>query len=554
MSPLTRIQVVGFKRFEAAAIELSDAVVLVGPNDSGKTSALQSLALWQTGVRKLVDRHGSRKFPASRAGVTVNRLELSSVPVPHSAMLWRDTRTREPENVLFGIEVTGEVQGAEWKFAVQYDYVNSESVRVQPRRDPADPDAIPVAAASISVAYLPPMSGLSSDEPLWTPARTRALIGQGQTAQVLRNVCLELAKDADAWDSVKSRIFEMFGAEIDRPVEIEGKLTMGYVPRGGRRLDLSSAGRGMQQTLLLLAFLRTNPGAVILLDEPDSHLEVLRQREVYNAVVDAARETGGQVVAATHSEVVLQEALLRHRVFAFVGDTPRELARDDLDQVRKALEEIPAEDYYLAKTVGWVLYLEGETDLAILSSLARRLEHPAELALRSPFVIYVGNQPSRARSHFFGVRYSNPELRGYALFDRLELLDQPKSPLVSRTWSRREIENYLVVPDALRAWAGDQDGGGLGGIPWVDAMDRALVRIDEALQAVEGRGIESPDLNASSRVLEPIFRAVFEDLGRRNFMSKGVFSAVADYLAPDQIDPEVVDVLDQISRLAEGSR
>ena len=47
------------------------------------------------------------------------------------------------------------------------------------------------------------------------------------------------------------------------------------------RLDLSSAGRGLQQTLLLLAYMYSNPGAVLLLDEPDAHLEILRQRQIY---------------------------------------------------------------------------------------------------------------------------------------------------------------------------------------------------------------------------------------------------------------------------------
>ncbi len=88
---------------------------------------------------------------------------------------------------------------------------------------------------------------------------------------------------------------------------------------GGTALDLSSAGRGLQQTLLLLACLYANPGSLLLLDEPDAHLEILRQRQTYHLLSEVAREAGCQVVAASHSEVLLHEAAGRDTVVAFVG-------------------------------------------------------------------------------------------------------------------------------------------------------------------------------------------------------------------------------------------
>jgi predicted ATP-dependent endonuclease of OLD family len=51
---LERLVVRNFKRFEEVAINLSQAVVLVGPNNSGKTSALQALALWDRAAFRLL--------------------------------------------------------------------------------------------------------------------------------------------------------------------------------------------------------------------------------------------------------------------------------------------------------------------------------------------------------------------------------------------------------------------------------------------------------------------------------------------------------------------
>src|SRR6185436_13825932 len=88
-------------------------------------------------------------------------------------------------------------------------------------------------------------------------------------------------------------------------------------------LDISSAGRGLQQTLLLLTRLYANPKTVLLLDEPDAHLEVLRQRQIYQLLTEVAASQGSQIVAASHSEIVLNEAANRDIVVAFVGKPHR---------------------------------------------------------------------------------------------------------------------------------------------------------------------------------------------------------------------------------------
>lgn len=81
--------------------------------------------------------------------------------------------------------------------------------------------------------------------------------------------------------------------------------------------------RTQQQTLLLLAYMYANPGAVLLLDEPDAHLEILRQRQIYQVLTQTAAETNSQIIAASHSEVLLNEAADRDIVIAFVGKPHR---------------------------------------------------------------------------------------------------------------------------------------------------------------------------------------------------------------------------------------
>jgi hypothetical protein len=72
----------------------------------------------------------------------------------------------------------------------------------------------------------------------------------------------------------------------------------------------------------------------------------------------------------------------------------------------KALRDIDFDHYYQAAEAGWVLYLKGSTDLAILRVFAARLDHPAKSALERPFVHYVAkkndtSKPAGATAHHF---------------------------------------------------------------------------------------------------------------------------------------------------------
>lgn len=195
-----------------------------------------------------------------------------------------------------------------------------------------------------------------------------------------------------------------------------------------------------------------HPNSVLLLDEPDAHLEILRQRQIYQLLTDVARTNGNQVIAASHSEVMLNEAAGRDLVIAFVG-RPHAIT-DRGSQVLKALEDIGFEQYYQAEQTGWVLYLEGSTDLAILRAFAEKLEDQEAMHhLARPFVDYVGNLPSDVRRHFHGLREAVVELKGVAIFDRLERPLPQDLGARGLTWRKREIENYFCYPETLEAYA-----------------------------------------------------------------------------------------------------
>ena len=332
---------------------------------------------------------------------------------------------------------------------------------------------------------------------------------------------------------------------------------MGYREKSGVELDLSSAGRGLQQTLILLAYLYANPNTAVLLDEPDAHLEILRQRQIYRVINDVARSRNGQIIAASHSEVVLEEAADKDQVVAFLG-RPHTINNQG-SQLKKALNNIGFDHYYLAEERGWILYLEGSTDLDILRAFAQRLGHPVTKALDAPFVHYVGeNRPQPAREHFHGLREARQNLVGFALFDRIGNPLATEGGLTEKSWTKREIENYLCREDVLQAWAkgnGPSDLIEAMEAPHrVDTMREAIAEIANALE-ITGKGSPwSDDIKASDDVLIPLMRNYARKLGLPvQTENKARFHELVAFMAFESVDPEIVSVLDAIFAVAQSA-
>ena len=570
---LTRLIARNFKRFGAVEIELGNPVVFIGPNNSGKTSAMQALALWDFGLKRWNEKRSGRSTPEKRPGVTVNRRDLVAIPIPDANLLWRGMHVRDvrkvdgrqtTSNVRIDLVVEGVTRDRRWTCGLEFDYANEESFYCRPLRlaEGKAPDRMPVPAeaADTRIAFLPPMSGLAATETRLDQGAVNVRIGEGRTAEVLRNLCFRIhEQEPGRWQALVEQVRSLFGSEIDPPryVAERGEIAMTYQERGGR-LDLSSSGRGLQQTLLLLAYMCANPGAVLLLDEPDAHLEILRQRQIYQLLTEVATESGSQVIAASHSEVLLNEAAGRDVVVAFVG--PPHRIDDRGSQVLKALREIGFDQYYQAEQTGWVLYLEGSTDLANLLALAGRLRHGRALrALQKPFVHYVGNRPPAVQSHYHGLREALPTLRGVALFDRLDTEPRDIAPVECLIWKRREIENYFCSRATLETYAAASAPDDAAGPLFtaadagrrLDAMRKSIDEIESALKTLGKGSPWSADIKASDDFLTPLFETYFSTLDLPNLMAKKNFYELAQYVLEGEIDPEIQHKLDAIASVAE---
>lgn len=477
MRLLHYLEIENFKRFgEKQRIELDHPAVLIGPNNCGKTSAIQALALWSQAVKTWFDVRKD-STAKERTATALNRLNIVAVPVQRTRFFWHNTNVRAGTKdvalvITVGIEFQGEVIALPMRFRNQGD----ELVYCSPDETVAGNLDFLRYAAQISVELLYPMSGLETEEPILQPGRIDVLLGQGQTAQVLRNLCLMVAKDTpDDWAAIVKLMKRLFSVTLETPQETtRGAIEMRYRQLGVREaLDVSSSGRGFQQMLLIFAYLYSHKRSVLLVDEPDAHLEILRQKQVYVLLRDIAAQNQSQVVMVSHSEVILDEALDNNLTLLMDGKAD-DLARKT--DIRNSLKHFGAEHYIKARERGYVLYVEGGTDVDMLRALADRLHHPVAAAWDERInSFYVqNNYPDKSldselerveggfggtpRDHFRGLCNLLPNLKGLAILDNdgRDRQGSTEGSLQLTYWKRYEAENYFVTPDVLRRYALDQ--------------------------------------------------------------------------------------------------
>ncbi len=548
---LTKLICRNFKNFGEVEIELGNPVVFIGPNNSGKTAALQALALWEIGFKRWNENRKGKTNPEKRPGVAINRRDLISVPVPSARLLWRNLQVRDPQNVRIDIIIEGITNNKAWKCGFEFDYANQEAFYCRPLRvsetgeNGIERMPVPQEAGNFPIAFLPPMSGLVSNETRLDEGAINVRIGEGRTAEVLRNLCYQISQDSQKWEDLCEKIYALFGVRLDEPnyIQERGEIAMNYHDQAGILLDLSASGRGFQQTLLLLAYIAAHPGAVLLLDEPDAHLEILRQRQIYQVLTELAREHNSQIIAASHSEVILNEAADRDVVIAFLGKPHRIDGRGS--QLLKSLRTIGFEQYSQAEQQGWVLYLEGATDLAILQAFAKKLSHDAVNVLERPYVYYVGNQPRKAHEHFYGLREAKPDLVGFCLYDRItgELQSHPE--LREYAWERREIENYIVFNKQVLI-----DWGNAEMVLFSRLLAEQITKFESALTTLGKESPWSPNIKVTDDFLDPLFATFFKEIGLPNLMEKTNYHTLVQHVPVQHIDPEVTKVLDSILEVA----
>ncbi len=534
-------------------MELSQSVVVAGPNNGGKTTLLQAISLFALAMRAWGEQRIDKKSKASkRTGVAITLDDVMNIPVSEFKELWTDLTVREKDvnphgktiarNIRIEIHAEGYTNNQFWRIGFEFDYGRDTLIYARLTNDEdGNPYIFPAILLQEKIGYLPSVAGLKPVEDKLEVGSILRNIGYGNTSDVLRNICFLLYEKPDKsnWKEFTATMDHLFKIELNPPrfSSSTGLLKMTYNERGKENIDLSSLGSGSKQAILLFAYILAFPNTVNLLDEPDAHLEVIRQSNIYDRISDLAKRNNAQLIIASHSESVLKRAFGKDLVISSVFGKFEKVNHPRY--IISVLRDYGYEEFIIAKQRPYIFYFEGTTDYDFIKSFCKKLdkEFINDFFENNVYPHPVGNDANKVKNHFSNLRKFIPELKGFALFDNLgKDIENNQDGLLIVQWDRNEMENYLPMPQTLEKFAEKK----------IDALFRNLFLETMKNQTPPAALKDTKDhfwitTKISDHYLTPLFEKFFDSMKlSRNLMDKSKFYQLVEYCDIDLLDREIL--------------
>ncbi|MDR0829896.1 MAG: AAA family ATPase [Prevotellaceae bacterium] len=455
-----------FKKVKEETFYFTNFDLVVGSNNSGKSTVLQALAIWQFCVEqfRLTRKKGQN-------GIQIVLPNFTALPVPEFNLLWKDKTDRRYEDdiqtgkknqIYIYIEIDvfwKNINGEEKNFCVQMRYQSPQAVYAKPLKGWGEFNRLDQEDNMPYVVYVPPFSGLEPHEKWLGDGNVRQNVGKAQPGSVLRNLLYRVIDNSNIsiennteWTEIIKRIKEWFNIDLlppqyDQQTSTEIIVEYQYEKKN---FDIISGGSGFHQILTLLAFMYGYKRVTtILFDEPDAHLHVNLQRQIINYF----KQSQVQFLIATHSEEFIKNVEF-NSILSILSGTPSRVVSNDA--VISALSDINNIDVVRTQENPYVLYLEGEDDERILASWAKILEKTEIYQKFYPFILGGSTKKDmkdKAGKHYLALKQIIPNLKRAILldYDNDEVAINPSAnQYVLNEWKRKNIDNYLLVPDAWK--------------------------------------------------------------------------------------------------------
>ena len=470
-----------FKSVGKQVYDFTEFDLLVGRNNSGKSTVLQALAIWQFCVDEfhLNKRRGS-------VGIQVVLPRFTALPVPEFNLLWKsrtdrvwpadESGVKKLKFILIEISIAWkDSAGQVREFGVELRYHSPQTIYATPVNGWAVFRECEQSGTLPRIAYVPPFSGLEPFEKWMDQGPRRQQVGKGQPGSVLRNLLLRVCppppkddsgktekgyKVPDDWTELVQVVMRWFSVELMPPKYDSAKdvyITVEY-KQDGKTYDLISGGSGFHQTMTLLAFLYGYQPTTILLDEPDAHLHVNLQREILDYFKRKSAQNRVQFLIATHAEE-FAKGVDAHQIMSLLQQVPTRI--QSTPDVIRAMAEVSNEELTRLMGSPYMVYVEGESDERLLRAWAGACGADVAMDKLTFKVMGGGNKSAMkdaADKHFAALKQIIPTVQRIMLFD-FDDADQAFHPQATNPslyeWRRKNIENYLLIAPAWRRAAAE---------------------------------------------------------------------------------------------------
>lgn len=300
---ITSIEIENFKRVKKAKVQLADINILVGGNNSGKSSVLQGIHF------SVVAAVASRRLDKK----TFAQDYLLYCPAKSFVDLRSGYGYQNQSN--FGyMRVRGTNIGNDDLYAVRvYRARNEGNVGCDRAGDPSIGTMVTSSIPPFSI-YVPGLAGIPQVEEFRSESVIRKGVASGDANLYLRNVLLLIKKKKQLTELTKlmTEIFPKFSISVDFDAVNDShiKVSVGLRQNEQKR-PLELVGTGVLQALQIFSYATLFKPRILLLDEPDAHLHPDNQALLSQALQTVTEELDTKIIVATHS---------RHLVDALYGE------------------------------------------------------------------------------------------------------------------------------------------------------------------------------------------------------------------------------------------
>lgn len=508
------IELNNFKKFDKINVDINDTglTLVSGVNNSGKTSLLHALAVWEYAKILLVNYRGKKslleEYDVDKNGLGIAPESFSPISIPSLRYLWKDQRTSGSYQLKIKVGWKG-TGNRNLFLEIAYTLNGNNFAIKKSESNISESDKIP------TIAYLPPFGGMNENESWLSVADRRKLIGKGQAGSVIRNLLLDLHVAHETtieykkneifpnkrrlsksdqkvinsfkteWRQLKEILSEVFHVnlyvhEFDSQFHnfvsvdvidlIKNTETQEKERNNSSKRDLMVEGSGFLQWLSVFALALDHNNDVLLLDEPDAHLHSSLQSLLMEKLEEICERNNKQILMVSHSSDLIK--LIDYQKVLHVDASKAEYLKNNEEKVL-VLEGLGSKYFPLLDSIiekKKILLVENSSDVRILKTFCMKLgkKWPDNI------VVWVTTKKHKERKTLIVelnqkiIQETGSHITAYSLRDldddnynttNSSLHDNGKDVtkddsgqhviMMYRTLRRREIENYLVIPEAI---------------------------------------------------------------------------------------------------------
>jgi energy-coupling factor transporter ATP-binding protein EcfA2 len=448
-----RVNTVQFNKFKAFAsfqLTLSDTNILVGPNNSGKSTIIGAFRALSIALKV------ARSKSPERVDIGRRRLLgywVSSESLPISLKNVHTDYEDVDSSVAFTLSNRNVLK---LEFPVDGGCVliaNAQGVPVttvgQFRK-----------AFPVSLSVVPVLGPIEDSEILREKSTVTAGLSTHRASRHFRSYWYHYSEDFDEFASLINRTWP--GMEISRPEiadHLARELAMFCLDDRMTR-ELYWVGFGFQIWCQLLTHLsRSRSASLVVIDEPEIYLHPDVQRQLLGII----RDLGPDVLMATHSTEIMAEADPGEIILVDKKKRHGQRLRD-VEGVQRALDAVGSIQNIALSTLAKnrrLLFVEGDEDFRIIRRFAKKLGFdqlgtgvgitPLQSggfgSWQRIATLASGIADALGASLMIGAVYD----RDYFCQEEIVSIESnlKGSLALSKVLARKEMENYLLVPEAI---------------------------------------------------------------------------------------------------------